>query len=145
MSILSDPRFVSSNNVPPPKIPRECIERPRMIEIRFSEFLDLVKSAHDLDMIRKSYMSSNYTCDEAILKSVFGPRPDPEKKHEPAPDPTVLLAKVTETAEKAQRLLEEIQTERKAAAAAAANIHSIPASSGVSASEVGAIRFKEGT
>ena len=109
MSIFDDPR-AKTTHVPPPIIPREIIERPRMIEIRFSEFLDLVKSAHNLDLIRKSYMSNTYACDEAILKSVFGPRPEPKKEPEPAPDPTVLLAKVTDMTEKAQRLLEEIES-----------------------------------
>ena len=116
------------------------------VTIPTAEYWNLLRAQRDLEILHKAYNGTKYgTLDAEVAEAVFGPKVRPEPKPEPAPDPTVLLAKVTDMTEKAQRLLEEVQTERKAAAATAANIHSIPASSGVSASEVGAIRFKEGT
>jgi hypothetical protein len=78
------------------------------VTIPTAEYWTLLRAQRDLEILKKSYSSSQYGVDCAVERAVLGPRPEPEP--EPAPDPSVLLAKVTDMTEKAQRLLEEIES-----------------------------------
>lgn len=97
-----------------PTMPVRCDDRvvtvrTGMIAIHTDEYWFLLRAKRDLEILKNAYLCTKYgTIDPVACESVFGPKPEP--KPEPAPDPTVLLAKVTDMTEKAQRLLEEIES-----------------------------------
>lgn len=99
-----------------PPMPARCEDRvitmrAGMIAIHTDEYWILLRAKRDLEILKNAYICTKYgTIDSVACESVFGPKPKPEPEPEPAPDPSVLLAKVTDMTEKAQRLLEEIES-----------------------------------
>ena len=89
----------------------EKIAETGTVTIPTAEYWTLLRAQRDLEILRKGYDHTKYgTLDAEVAEAVFGPKYRPEPEPEPAPDPSVLLAKVTDMTEKAQRLLEEIES-----------------------------------
>lgn len=87
------------------------VERAGMTLIPTKKLWEFLRAERDLEILRNAYICTKYgTIDPVACESVFGPKPKPEPEPEPVPDPSVLLAKVTDMTEKAQRLLEEIES-----------------------------------
>lgn len=60
---------------------------PAPVTISYSEHLRLVKASRDLEILRLSYMTSEYSIPVDVTKAIFGPKPE-----KPKPDPTDVAA-----------------------------------------------------
>ena len=103
--------MLNENTVNPNHNERVITVRAGVIALPTDEYWRLLRAQRELEILHSAYYYTKYgTIDSTVCESVFGPKPKPEPEPEPAPDPSVLLAKVTDMTEKAQRLLEEIES-----------------------------------